>query len=140
MLHSEAMGKQTTINAEQAAKRLKISKDALYRRIRAGEILGLVDTSSAYAFDPRQLAIVPTARGPGRPRENPLGDNCYTQVRHSHEEELAWDAAAEAEGARLGLPPIKRGRALWARRVLNEASFNAGFPTAGGHAFNPRKE
>jgi hypothetical protein len=132
------MGKQTTINAEQAAKRLKISKDALYRRIRAGEILGLVAEGGGtgpalahpYAFDPRKLAIVPNARGPGRPRENPPGDNRQTQVRHSHEEELAWDAAAEAEGARMGLPPIKRGRALWARRVLNDAAFTAGFPTA----------
>ena len=127
--YSESM---KTINAEQAAKQLEISLDALYRRIRAGEILGLVgvDKSGAYAFHPKKLAISPSARGRGRPRENPEGDNSrQTQVRHSHEEEIAWDAAAEADGERRGLPVNKRGRALWLRRVANVAAFDAGFPT-----------
>lgn len=119
------MGKKpVTINAEQAAVQLGISRDALYRHIRHGEILGIsgVDESGAYTFNPRNLAISPTARGRGRPRESPEGNNSrQTNVRHSYEEEIAWDAAAEAEGERLGLPVNKRGRALWLRRVANAA-------------------
>lgn len=131
------------MHAREAAKRLGITIERLYKLAHKDRIVGAMPASEAFRkankpergaepslmFAAKGLAIKEAPVG-HRPRSYPIDESTRTSVRSTKIEELRWKIAAAKCSERMKLPSSSAlSIGPWSRRTLNEGADKLGVPT-----------